>query len=157
MGGFFSKISEYFKKPEYEGKTCKGLKDCNKNIIEFYKSINDENCPLHVEKIKRLIQCYNNSHPNEPLQINLNTNDLTELLTTEEDLKDLDKASQWLELQMGNRIDNVHPEDLDDFITEYSEKQPLLSKKMIGGKRTKKSRKMGKTKSNRSKSKKSRK
>ena len=133
MGIIFSKIKEFFNgKQEYETKSCRGLTDCNRNMVEFHQSITDENCPLHVQKIKKLIQCYNRNHPTAPLQINLNTNELTELLNTEEDLKDLDKASQWLEQQ----IKKNDPETMETLLenSNYdSENTPLLKNKMIGG------------------------
>jgi hypothetical protein len=147
MGNFFSKIKEFFSKPDYEVNNCQGLKKCHQDMAEFYRSVNNENCPLHVKKIQNLVQCYNSYHPNEPLQIDATQNDLTELLTTEEDMRDLEKATEWLEAEIGNRSDAVDENDLEYLKTIREQSNSSIN----GGKSRKqrKSRRQRKTKRNR--------
>ena len=127
MSKFFSKVKDLFSKPDYEVSKCQGLTKCHKDMAEFYRSVNNENCPLHVKKIQNLVQCYNSYHPNEPLQIDITQNDLTELLTTEEDMRDLEKATNWLDMEIGNRSDSVDENDLEYLKTRREQSNASMS------------------------------
>lgn len=83
---------------------CDGLNDCDSSILHFSEAVNNPDCPLQEEKIKKLIICYNKNHKGYEIgkQI-LERNGLMELLQDEEDMDDLTKAHEWLtgELEQG--------------------------------------------------------
>jgi hypothetical protein len=83
---------------------CDGLNDCDSSILHFSEAVNNPDCPLQEEKIKKLIRCYNKNHKGYEIgkQI-LERNGLMELLQDEEDINDLTKAHEWLagELEQG--------------------------------------------------------
>ena len=78
---------------------CKGLNKCSENIVEFGDAINNPDCPLAEDKIKKLFVCYNKYHEKDKIgeKILERKGGLMELLQDEEDTQDLQKAQEWVE------------------------------------------------------------
>ena len=139
---------------------CDGLNDCDSSILHFSEAVNNPDCPLQENKIKKLIMCYNKNHKGYEIgkQI-LERNGLMELLQNEEDMDDLTKAHEWLtgELEQGRNA--VYGNDRLSFYENNNNRNPLLERPseinikhfndinyLFGGrKRTRKVRKSGKS------------
>jgi hypothetical protein len=97
------RVTSLFEKPKSEEEiiikeNCRGLDDCNTDIVQFSKAINDPDCPKQEKKIKKLIKCYNKNHVGNEIGLEiLNREGLTNLLQDEEDIKVLEEAQNWLE------------------------------------------------------------
>ena len=122
-------------------KDCAGLGDCDDDITKFRETINNENCPFQEEKIKELVKCYNKNNK-KPLNIDIKKNSLMELLDTEEDINDLQKATEWLEeavlepRQSLSNQDNIEiSEDDYDFNPREALNQDDFKDDYSGGKR----------------------
>ena len=122
-------------------KDCAGLGECDDDIIKFNETINNANCPFQEEKIKELVKCYNKNNKT-PLSIDIKKNNLTELLDTEEDINDLQKATEWLEQKvleprdtLLNQDNITLSEDEDEY--DFKPREALNKDDYIGGRRTK--------------------
>jgi len=75
-------------------KACDGLDDCNTDIKKFKTAM--QNCPNQVDKIIKLIECYNEHNDDEKIVTSISKDtDLLELLDNL-NVEDLEKVNEWL-------------------------------------------------------------
>jgi hypothetical protein len=118
-------------------KDCSGLGDCEDDITKFRETINNENCPFQEEKIKELVKCYNKNNK-KPLNIDIKKNSLMELLDTEEDINDLQKATEWLEekvLEPRESLSNQDNIEISEDDYDFNPREALSKDDYSGGKR----------------------
>ena len=73
---------------------CAGLGECDDDIVLFGKSITSPDCPLHEEKIKTLINCYNKNHI---FKLKTKIKPVFEdILNQDSYSRDMDKAIKWI-------------------------------------------------------------
>ena len=122
---------------------CDGLNDCDSSILHFSEAVNNPDCPLQEDKIKKLIRCYNKNHKGYEIgkQI-LERNGLMELLQDEEDMDDLTKAHEWLtgELEQGRNA--VYGNDRLS-LYENSNREPVIERPSVFGGKKRRTRKGG--------------
>jgi hypothetical protein len=73
---------------------CSGLGECDDDIVSFGKSITSPNCPLHEEKIKTLIKCYNKNHIFK-LKTKIKPV-FVDILEQDSYSRDMEKAVKWI-------------------------------------------------------------
>jgi hypothetical protein len=133
-------------------KNCSGLGECDDDIIKFSETINNENCPFQEEKIKQLVKCYNKNNK-KSLSIDITKNSLMELLDTQEDINDLEKATEWLEAEIEKPREALtdYDKDLQTDDDEFKPREALFEKDIlnIGGRKSRKSRKTKKPRKSR--------
>ena len=104
---------------------CAGLGECDDDIIKFHETINNENCPFQEEKIKEIIKCYNKNNK-QKLNIDTTKNGLMELLDSQEDINDLQRATEWLDekvLEPREALSENNDKNLDD--DEFKHREAL--------------------------------
>jgi hypothetical protein len=102
---------------------CAGLGECDDDIIKFHETINNENCPFQEEKIKEIIKCYNKNNK-QKLNIDTTKNGLMELLDSQEDINDLQRATEWLDekvLEPREALSENNDKNLDDYEFKHRE------------------------------------
>ena len=73
---------------------CSGLGECDDDIVSFGKSITNPDCPLHEEKIKTLIKCYNKNHIFK-LKTKIKPV-FVDILEQDSYSRDMEKAVKWI-------------------------------------------------------------
>lgn len=117
---------------------CDGLGDCDDDIIKFHKTINNENCPFQEEKIKEIIKCYNKNNK-QKLNIDTTKNGLMELLDSQEDINDLQRATEWLDekvLEPREALSEKNDKNLDDDEFKHREALTPEDRPYMGGRKS---------------------
>ena len=117
---------------------CAGLGDCDDDIIKFHETINNENCPFQEEKIKEIIKCYNKNNK-QKLNIDTTKNGLMELLDSQEDINDLQRATEWLDekvLEPREALSENNDKNLDDDEFKHREALTPEDRPYMGGRKS---------------------
>ena len=117
---------------------CAGLGDCDDDIIKFHETINNENCPFQEEKIKEIIKCYNKNNK-QKLNIDTTKNGLMELLDSQEDINDLQRATEWLDekvLEPREALSEKNDKNLDDDEFKHREALTPEDRPYMGGRKS---------------------
>ena len=133
---------------------CAGLGECDDDIIKFHETINNENCPFQEEKIKEIIKCYNKNNK-QKLNIDTTKNGLMELLDSQEDINDLQTATEWLDekvLEPREALSEDNDKNLDDDDDEFKHREALSENDkppIMGGRKSRRTRRTRKTRKSR--------
>ena len=117
---------------------CAGLGDCDDDIIKFHETINNENCPFQEEKIKEIVKCYNKNNK-QKLNIDTTKNGLMELLDSQEDINDLQRATEWLDekvLEPREALSENNDKNLDDDEFKHREALTPEDRPYMGGRKS---------------------
>ena len=131
---FINKIKNITPKYKYQFKECYNLGDCKTDLLNFGRAISDPECPLHAVKIKKLIECYNNHNKKQITSIDLQSSELLNVLTEQEQMDDIEMAYTWLDNEVENLMRTElfdRPDDIRDLL------QPHPSRYSVGGKKRK--------------------
>ena len=127
---------------------CAGLGECDDDIIKFHETINNDNCPFQEEKIKEIVKCYNKNNKKQ-LGIDITKNDLMELLDTQEDINDLQTATEWLDekvLEPREALSENNDKNLDDDEFKHREALTPEDRPYMGGRKSRRTRRTRRTK-----------